>query len=173
MPSTPIVTLSAVTIVAALGVLGCSRDAPPAAGPIPEASRTTTVLAPPPAAPLPSADALAGVVYKLADTSVPAEQKVGLVQYATVDDEPVLTNFGEALKASGFTPLNVTLADIAWAGQPGNVTATVTLGTTDPAVKPFSYPMEFSPVRDAWQLTRRTADQLLPLVATTGPTPSS
>jgi hypothetical protein len=33
--------------------------------------------------------------------------------------------------------------------------------------------MEFSPMRNAWQLTRRTADQLLPLVGATAPTPSN
>jgi hypothetical protein len=48
----------------------------------------------------------------------------------------------------------------------------VTISTADPAVKPFTFPMEFSPMRDAWQLTRRTADQLLPMVAATSPTPS-
>lgn len=95
------------------------------------------------------------------------------MQYATADDEPVLKNFGEALQSSGFNPLNVAVADVTWAGQPGNVLATVTISTADPAVKPFTYPMEFSPVRDGWQLTRRSADQLLPLVAATGPTPSN
>jgi hypothetical protein len=116
---------------------------------------------------------LTDVVYRLADTSIPAEQKVALVQYATVDDEPVLANFGEALKANGFDPLNVAAADVAWAGQPGNVRANVTISTPNPAVKPFAFPMEFSPMRNAWQLTRRSADQLLPLVGTAKPTPSN
>ena len=34
------------------------------------------------------ADQLTGVLYRLADTSIPAEQKVALVQYATAEDEP-------------------------------------------------------------------------------------
>ncbi|MDT5297831.1 MAG: hypothetical protein QOG79_1073 [Mycobacterium sp.] len=170
MHRTPVVILSAVTIVAALGLVGCSQT-PPAANQ--EPSRTTAVAAPPTAAPLPSPDALTGVLYRLADTSIPAEQKVGFVQYATVDDQPVLTNFGEALKANGFVPLNVAATDLAWSGQPGNVLANVTISTTNPAVKPFTFPMEFSPIRDAWQLTQRTADQLLPLVGATEPKPSN
>jgi hypothetical protein len=113
------------------------------------------------------------VLYRLADTSVPAEQKVGLVQYATVDDQPALTNFGEALKANGFAPLIVSASDLAWSSPPGNVVANVTMSAADPAVRPFTFPMEFSPMRDAWQLTRRTADQLLPLVGATRPTPSN
>ena len=170
MHSTPALTLSAATIVAALGIAGCAQTPPPAA---PPSQPTTTVAAPPTAAPLPSPDALTGVLYRLADTSIPAEQKVGLVQYATVDDQPVLTNFGEALKANGFVPLNVAATDLAWSGQPGNVLANVTISTTNPAVKPFTFPMEFSPIRDAWQLTQRTADQLLPLVGATKPKPSN
>jgi len=169
---TPFVVLSAVTIVAALGLAGCAQTPPPAAPPNQEPSRTSAVAAPPTAAPLPSPDALTGVLYRLADTSIPPEQKVGLVQYATVDDQPVLTNFGEALRANGFVPLNVAATDLAWSGQPGNVLANVTISTPDPAVKPFNFPMEFSPMRNAWQLTQRTADQLLPLVAAT-PTPPS
>jgi len=168
--STPALTLSAVTIVAALGVAGCAQTPPPAA---PPSQPTTTVADAPTAAPLPSPDALTGVLYRLADTSIPAEQKVGLVQYATVDDQPVLTNFGEALKANGFVPLNVAATDLAWSSQPGNVLANVTISTTDPAVKPFTFPMEFTPIRDAWQLTQRTADQLLPLAGTTAPKPSN
>jgi hypothetical protein len=162
--STPAVILSAVTIVAALGVAGCAQTPPPAESP---SHQPTTVAA------APSPDALTGVLLRLADTSIPVEQKVGLVQYATVDDQPVLTNFGEALKANGFVPLNVAATDLAWSAQPGNVLANVTLSTADPAVKPFTYPMEFTPLHDAWQLTQRTADQLLPLAGTTAPKPSS
>jgi hypothetical protein len=170
VPGTPAVALGAATIAAALGLAGCSQTPPPAPAPSHQASRTTAVAAPPTADPLPSPDVLTGVLYHLADTSIPVEQKVGLVQYATVDDQPVLANFGEALKANGFDPLNVTATDLAWAAQPGNVLANVTIGTADPAVKPFTFPMEFSPMRNAWQLTQRTAEQLLPLVGA-APTP--
>ncbi|TPG33800.1 hypothetical protein EAH80_14345 [Mycobacterium hodleri] len=124
----------------------------------------------PTVAPLPPIDQLTGVVYRLADTSIPAEQKVGLVQYATADDRATLTNFGEALKASGFTPLTVDATDLQWAGEPGHVVANVTIGSPNPVVRPFTFPMEFAPLRDSWQLTSRTAGQLLPLAGATPPT---
>jgi hypothetical protein len=124
----------------------------------------------PTVAPLPPAEQLTGVLYRLADTSLPVEQKVALVQYATADDEAALSNFGEALTASGFTPLTVDAVDLEWAGEPGHVAATVTVGSPNPQVRPFTFPMEFAPIRDTWQLSRRTADQLLPLVGATPPT---
>lgn len=129
----------------------------------------------PAAAPLPPPDQLTGVVYRLADTSVPAEQKVGLVQYATAQDRPALANFGEALKDSGYVPLTVDATDLAWMGEPGHLVAVVTIASGNPAAPPFTFPMEFVPIRDGWQLSRRTADQLLPLVtgATPAPTPTT
>jgi hypothetical protein len=110
------------------------------------------------------------VLYRLADISIPGEQKVGLVQYATVDDEAALTNFGEALRASGFTPLTVDASNLRWAGDPGHVVADVTIGSLNTMAHPFTYPMDFAPIRDTWQLSRRTADQLLPMVP--GPPPT-
>lgn len=118
----------------------------------------------PAVAPLPSVDILTGVLRRLADTSVPAEQKVALVQFATADDQAALANFGDALRANGFDPLTVDATELVWAADPGDVSATVTIGSTNPQVKPFTFPMEFKPVRDGWQLSRRTADQLLTLV---------
>jgi hypothetical protein len=123
----------------------------------------------PTAAPLPPPDQLTSVLYRLADTSIPAEQKVPLVQFATAEDEAALANYGEALKASGFDPVTVDAADLAWSSEPGHVTANVTIGSPNPQVKPFAFPMEFAPVRDTWQLSKRTADQLLPLKDATDP----
>ena len=133
----------------------------------------TSALRPamPTVAPLPPPDQLTGVLYRLADTTVPAAQKVALVQYATVEDVPALRNFGEALVASGFTPLTVDAAYLRWGGDPGHVIASVTIGSPNPQVRPFTFPMEFAPVRDSWQLSKRTADQLLPLVGATPPPP--
>jgi hypothetical protein len=162
--------LSAVTSVAALGLAGCSADNPHA----PLGERTTLDMARatvPSAAPLPSPDQLTGVIYRLADPSIPAEQKVGLVQYATADEQPALANFGEALKDSGFVPLTVDATDLTWAADPGHVDATVTIGSGNPQVRPFTFPMEFAPIRESWQLSRRTADQLLPIMAATPTTP--
>ena len=167
---TPARVLSAVTLVAAFGLSGCGADARNAQpGPPP---RPTTTDVAPPVAPLPAPEVLADVLYRLADPSIPVEQKVGLLQYGTVDDEPALKNFGEALAANGFTPLTVTATDLAWAGQPGDVVANVTIGSTAPTPRPFTYPMQFSPLHDGWQLARRSADQLLPLISTTSPTPT-
>jgi hypothetical protein len=157
-------------LVAALWLAGCADEPRPAVSPSPPATPTASGPPAPTVAPLPPVDALTGVLYQLADTSIPADRKVDLVQYATVDDQPELTNFGEALKASGFDPLTVDAADLAWAGEPGHVVATVTIGSPNPAVKPFAFPMEFNQFRDAWQLSRRTADQLLPLISSSAPT---
>lgn len=113
------------------------------------------------------------MLYRLADTSIPAEQKLGLVQYATAADVTALGNFAEALKDGGFRALTVQATNLSWAGTPGNVSATVTIGTADDPAKTFTFPMEFTPARDTWQLTKRTAEQLLQLGGATTPTPTS
>lgn len=123
----------------------------------------------PTVAPLPPVDQLTGVIYQLADPSIPAERKIGLVQYATPDDEAALTNFAQALKDGGFDPVTVDATDLRWAGDPGHVIASVTIGSPNPNVQPFTFPIEFAPIRDTWQLSRRSAEQLLPLGAATPP----
>jgi hypothetical protein len=161
--------LSAVTLVAALWLGGCAAERPAAGPQSPRPTTGTMRPAMPTVAPLPAVDQLTGVLYRLADTSIPAEQKVALVQYATVDEVPALRNFGEALVASGFTPLTVDAADLRWGGDPGHVIASVTIGSPNPQVRPFTFPMEFAPIRSEWQLSKRTADQLLPLVGSEPP----
>jgi hypothetical protein len=169
--------LSAATLVAAFGVSGCSADNAHVPPPNQQATPSTTGVVPAPsAAPLPAPDALTGVLYRLADTSIPAEQKLGLVQYSTPDDVAAFGNFGQALQDGGFKSLTVQATDLSWASTPGDVLAAVTLGSADDPAKTFSFPMEFNPVRDTWQLTRRTADQLLQLgssASPTQPTPTS
>lgn len=148
-------------MVAAFWLAGCADEQKPTASTAsstPAAVGASTVQAA-----LPAPETLAGVMSTLADISVPGEQKVGAVQYATPEDETALTKFAQALKDSGFDPVTVTAADLAWSTTPGNVTADITIAAGNPAVKPFTYPMEFSPLRDAWQLTQKSADQLLPL----------
>ena len=82
--------LSAATIVAALGLSGCSGDEH---GASPEAEPAPTSLTSTPAAqvaPLPPPDALAKVLYRLGDPAVPGTQKLNLVQGATPDNAAVL-----------------------------------------------------------------------------------
>ena len=55
--------------------------------------------------------------------------------------------------------------DLAWSeADPGDVVATITVKAANrPSGGDFTFPMEFTPVRDTWQLTRQTADLLLQL----------
>jgi hypothetical protein len=152
--------LSAVAAMAALAVAGCNKDMPPAAEPLPSA--TTAVQTSLNAAPLPTADALTAVLYRIADPSVPPEQKVGLIEHATTEDQAQLASFTKALGDNGFIPLNVSATDLAWsANHPGNVVATVTLNSVATPTNKFTYPMEFSPLGTDWQLNRQTANLLL------------
>lgn len=148
-------------MVAAFGLAGCVDEQNPATPSTPNSPGV--VDAPPNQAALPAPEVLEGVISTLADTSIPVEQKVGLVQYATVDDQLALIKFGAALKDTGFVPVTVAAADLKWSNTPGNVTASITIASPNQAVKPFTYPLEFSPLRDTWQLTKRSADELLPL----------
>jgi hypothetical protein len=167
----PAAALSAVTIamVTAFGVSGCGSDEPPPP-PVSERAQSTTPPSPA-AAPLPPPEDLTAVLRQLADTSIPPERKLALVQYATPDDQAALGNFGQALSDSGFRDLTIDAADLAWAPTPGNVDATVRIAPADDPARAFTFPMEFSPLRDGWQLTRQTADQLLVLGSTPTPTP--
>jgi hypothetical protein len=125
-------------------------------------------------APLPAPEVLTDVLYKLADTSIPGEQKVPLVEAATADQGAQLDKFGKALADSGYTPLGFTATDIAWSDtSPGNVSANVTVHSENPALKNgFTFPMEFRPYFGTWQLSRKTADMLLALGSSPTPTPT-
>ena len=159
-------TLSAATIVAALWVGGCSSPAPNTS----TGERSTTSAAAAPSA-LPPPEALTAVLYQLADPSIPADRKVALVQSSTPADEPALANFATALADGGFGAIVVRAEELTWAQEPGNVTAKVTISAADDPARSFAYPMEFTPTADGWQLTRRTADQVLVLEPTTTPEP--
>ncbi len=153
-------------VLAGPGLSACDAVGGPAS--TSTTASTTSAAAPvaPPVAPLPDPAALADVVYRLADVNVPGTEKVGLVEDATVDDAPALEGFGRALRDGGYVPLTVAAADLVWSpADPGNVVANVTMGTTNPDVGEFSYPMEFSPDGPHWQLTRQTADLLLDMGA--------
>jgi hypothetical protein len=154
------VALGAVTTAAVLVLAGCNKAMPPAVAPLP--SSTTAVQTSLNAAPLPPVDALTGVLYRIADPSVPPEQKAGLIEHATPEDQAMLATFTKALADNGFIPLNVTATDLAWsANHPGNVLATITLSSVTTPANKFTYPMEFSPLGTTWQLNRQTANLLL------------
>ena len=81
---------------------------------------------------------------------------------ATADDAAALDRFGKALADNGALPLTFEAVDVKWSDtESGNVVATVNVTTANKPPGTFSFPMEFVPVRDGWQLTRKTADLLL------------
>jgi hypothetical protein len=175
--------LGAATIVAALGLSGCSDDGEDAAGPPvatpPPITAPPTVPPPPttPGAPLPAPAALTDVMTRLADANVPGADKVGLVEYGTPADAEALDRFAKALRDNGYAPMTFDIKDLIWAqDEPGNVVANVTMKAGGPAGgsgKDLTFPMEFSPQQNSWQLTRKTADLLLQMgkVPTATPTP--
>jgi hypothetical protein len=156
--------LSAATIVAALGLSGCSGDehgASPENEPPPtSASLTSTPAAQ--VAPLPPPKALAAVLYRLGDPGVPGSQKLDLVEGATPDNAAVLDQFAAALLNGGFAPMKVDVRDVAWSDRdPADVVANVNVSSPNPHGPRFSFPMEFTPYQGGWQLSARTAGVLL------------
>lgn len=156
--------LGAATIVVALGLSGCSADEHGASSetePLPTPARLTSTAAAQ-VAPLPPPDALAGVLYRLADPSVPGTQKLNLVEGATPDNAAVLDQFATALLNGGFAPMKVDVRDLAWSDRdPADVRADVNVSSSNPNGPRFSFPMEFKPYQGGWQLSARTADVLL------------
>lgn len=156
--------VAAVLLACPPALAACGKDSHPAAS---ESSATTTsssaAASPAPETPLPPPEALTDVLYRLADTSIPGEQKVPLVEGATNDDAAKLDKFGKALADSGYTPVGFTAENIAWASSPaGNVATDVTVHSQNPAMtNGFTFPMEFKPSGPGWQLSRTTADILL------------
>lgn len=163
--------LNATTVsVVAFGLSGCGDE------PIPPAPATSAsapaALGPSdaPQAPLPAPDALTAVLARLADPSVPGDQKVPLVQYATPEDGVALERFAQAVVDGGLAPLTFQAADLSWSpSEYGDVVATVTVSSANPApeARPFTYPMQFTLHEGTWQLTRDTADQLLEMQSQT------
>ena len=171
--------LGAVTIVAALGLSGCSNDTSSAPSPTPVPLTKPPTVSPSPTdtgAPLPTPIALTDVMGRLADPAIAGADKVGLVQYGTPADAAALDRFAKALNDSGYAPLHFEATDLMWAqGQTGNVIANVTMKPGGPQAtdKTLKFPMDFSPQGDTWQLTRQTADLLLQIgqQPTAQPTP--
>lgn len=153
--------LGAATVVAALGLSGCSSEHPatdPASAP---ASTTSSSAASRPDTGLPAPEALTDVLSRLADPAVPGNQKLGLIEGATPADADRLDKFAKALQDNGYTPPTFEASDLAWSdANPSNVMATVTANKPEPDGG-FSIPMEFRPYQGGWQLSRYTVDLLL------------
>ncbi|MGA8547563.1 MAG: hypothetical protein WB785_20200 [Mycobacterium sp.] len=179
MPRSLTAALSAVSIAAAFGLSGCSGDehrASPNAEP-PPASASLTSTATAQIAPLPHPDALAQVLYRLADPSIPGTQKLNLVQGAGPDNAAVLDQFAIALLNGGFAPMKFDVRDVAWSDRdPADVMANVNVSSPNRGAPTFSFPMEFTPYQGGWQLSARTAyvllafgtDQVAPPASTPG-----
>lgn len=160
----PFAALSAASAVAALSLSGCSGHDEPnrvlGSGP-----GSTTFLSAPPsdAAPLPSPDDLTGVLYKLADPAVKGTDKLYLLEGGTAEDAATIDNFAAALRDGGFAPLTCTASEIRRSDhQAGDAIATININTANPTTAGgFTFPMEFHPSPDGWQLSRETADMIM------------
>jgi hypothetical protein len=137
---------------------------------------TTTVASTAPnGSPLPAPDALIDVLNRLSDPAVPGTNKIDLVELATADDAAALDKFSKALADNGALPLTFEATDLKWSEtEAGNVVATVNVTTSNKPPGKFSFPMEFTPVHDNWELTRKTANLLLDFgnAQTASPTPT-
>jgi alpha-beta hydrolase superfamily lysophospholipase len=156
--------LSAAAIAAAFGLSGCSGDeqdaSPETAPPSTSASLSSTAAAQ--AAPLPPPDALAAVLYRLADPAVPGTQKLSLVEGATLENAGAFDQFANALLNGGYAPVKFDARDIGWSDRdPADVIANVNVSSPNPGGPRFSFPMEFKPYQGGWQLSARTAEVLL------------
>jgi hypothetical protein len=104
---------------------------------------------------------LIDVLNRLSDPAIPGADKLGLVEGVTAAEAPTLDAFTTALRDNRLAPLTYTATELAWSqSQPGYLVANVVATPADPAVGPFSFPMEFKPVGGGWQLSRQTADLL-------------
>jgi hypothetical protein len=156
--------LSAVTIVVALGLSGCSSDERGASTGSESAQLPASVSSTPTSqvAPLPPPADLAKVLYRLADPAVPGAQKLNLVEGATPDSAATFDQFATALQNGGFAPMKVSVRDMTWSDRdPADVDANVDISSSDPKGPRFAFPMEFAPFQGGWQLSARTADVLL------------
>jgi hypothetical protein len=159
------VVLGTAAIAAVLGLPGCSNDedGDTAQDSAPPSTTASATAAPAPqAAPLPPPDALAGVLYRLADPKVPGPQKLSLVEGSTPENAGVYDQFANALVNGGYAPVKFDVRDVGWSDRdPADVVANVDVSTTNAKGPHFGFPMEFKPAAGGWQLSARTADVLL------------
>jgi hypothetical protein len=156
--------LGTAAIAAVLGLSGCSNNEDDSAA---QTATSATSASPsaasaPQVAPLPAPDALAGVLYRLADAAVPGPQKLNLVEGATPGSAGVFDQFANALINGGYTPVKFDVRDVNWSDRdPADVVANVDVSSSNPRGPRFAFPMEFKPYQGGWQLSARTADVLL------------
>lgn len=153
--------LVAFAFVAVIGVSACDSSPPPAPS-APSSTAAVTAPSAPVSSPLPPPEALTDVLARLSDPTVPGADKIDLIELATAGDAAALDKFGHALADNGALPLTFDATDLKWSeAEAANVVATVNVTTANQPPGKFSFPMEFTPVRDKWQLTRKTANLLL------------
>ncbi|PLV50145.1 hypothetical protein [Mycobacterium simiae] len=177
MPRHLSLTLSTAAAAAVIGLAACSHSQPkvlpssnPATAP---ATSTPLIVTAPPTAPLPVPEALVGVLNRLVDPSIPADNKVSLIEGATPETPATLDKFISALRDNGYLPMSFVANNIAWSDKnPANVVATVTVNTAKGNNGAFTFPMEFAPFEGGWQLSRHTAEMLLALSNSQAPAPS-
>ncbi|OBG76556.1 hypothetical protein [Mycobacterium sp. E3305] len=166
--------VSAVTVLAAVGISGCSsHQQPRIASSMPAAApATSSTVVVPPTTPLPTPEALTDILTRLADPNVPGINKVTLVEGATPESADTLDKFTNALRDNGYLPMTFVAHDIAWSDKtPGNVVANIDVNTAQRPNASFHFPMEFTPFQGGWQLSRRTAEMLLALGKSPGTPP--
>jgi hypothetical protein len=167
--------VSAAAVAAVLGLPGCAGDEDNSSAPTTPPAPTSAPLKPTPtaqAAPLPPPEALAGVLYRLADPAVPGAAKLNLVEGATPENAGAFDQFANALVNGGYAPVKFEMRDISWSDRdPADVVANVDVSSANPKGPHFAFPMEFKPYQGGWQLSARTADVLLAFRADTSATP--
>jgi hypothetical protein len=169
--------LSTAAIAAVLGLPGCSTGEKDSAQPqtaAPSTSAPPSAAAAPQVAPLPAPDALASVLYRLADAAVPGPQKLNLVEGSTPESAGVFDQFANALINGGYTPVKFDVREVTWSDRdPADVVANVDVSSTQPRGPRFAFPMEFRPYQGGWQLSARTADVLLAFRTDTAEPPTT
>jgi hypothetical protein len=167
------VASSAVVVMAAFGLTGCSHSATDSSPSAELAPPPSTAVASVPAAPLPAPEALTDVLARLADPAVPGSDKANLVESATPETANNLDKFSNALRDGGYLPMTFTATNLAWSDKnPANVMATIAVKTARPNTGVFTFPMEFTSSTGGWQLSRKTAEMLWSLRNSPGGTPT-
>ena len=168
--------LSAAAVAAVLGLPGCSKnedDASPETA-APSTPASLSAAAAPQVAPLPVPDALAGVLYRLADAAVPGPQKLNLVEGSTPASAAAFDNFANALINGGYTPVKFDVREVNWSDRdPADVVANVDVSSSNSHGPRFAFPMEFKPYQGGWQLSARTADVLFAFRTDTAEPPTT